>query len=93
MEEKIRVHLMISGRVQGVCYRMETKFAADRLGVLGWVRNKQDGRVEAMLEGEQGQVEALIEWCRTGPAAARVQDVRITRETWRNEFRSFEVTY
>lgn len=93
MKEKIRAHLIISGRVQGVCYRMETKFAADRIGVSGWVRNKHDGRVEALVEGEKPQVEALIEWCRTGPPAARVHDVEIIWEPCRNEFRSFEVTY
>jgi len=93
MEEKIRAHLMISGRVQGVCYRMETKFAADRFGVFGWVRNKRDGRVEALVEGNRPQVEALVEWCRSGPPAARVQEVTITWETCREEFQNFEVTY
>lgn len=93
MEEKIRAHLLISGRVQGVCYRMETKFAADRFGVLGWVRNMLDGRVEALVEGNRDQVETLIEWCRTGPPAARVHDIEITWEPYRNEFHSFEVTY
>lgn len=93
MEEKVRAHLVISGRVQGVCYRMETKFAADRIGVFGWVRNKRDGRVEARLEGSRQQVEALIEWCRGGPPAARVHDVEIAWEPCRDEFRSFEITY
>lgn len=93
MKEKVRAHMKISGRVQGVCYRMETKFAADRIGVFGWVRNMRDGRVEALLEGSQEQVEELIEWCRTGPPAARVHDVEINWDQFRNEFRSFEVTY
>jgi acylphosphatase len=93
MEEKVRAHLTISGRVQGVCYRMETKFAADRIGVFGWVRNKRDGRVEAILEGGRRQVEELIEWCRTGPPAARVHDVEIDWEPYRSAYQSFEVTY
>lgn len=84
---------MISGRVQGVCYRMETKFAADRIGVFGWVRNKRDGRVEALVEGAREEVEALIEWCRTGPPAAHVRDIEIAWETFRDEFHSFEVTF
>ena len=67
MDENVRAHLMISGRVQGVCYRMETKRAADRIGVFGWVRNKADGRVEALVEGEKQQVEMLIQWCKKGP--------------------------
>ena len=93
MEEKVRTHLMISGRVQGVCYRMETKFAADRFGVFGWVRNKRDGRVEALVEGTRPQVEALVEWCRSGPPAARVNDVKVTWKTYQGEFRLFEVIY
>jgi acylphosphatase len=93
MKENVRAHLTISGRVQGVCYRMETKFAADRIGVSGWVRNRTDGRVEALLEGSREQVKELIEWCRTGPPAARVHDVEISWDQFRNEFQSFEVTY
>jgi acylphosphatase len=92
MEQKLRAHLMISGRVQGVCYRMETMYAADRFGVFGWVRNKPDGRVEAVVEGAKPQVEALIEWCRTGPPAARVQDVAVTWEDYQGKFRGFEIT-
>ncbi len=93
MEEKVRAHLIISGRVQGVCYRMETRDAADRFGVSGWVRNKRDGRVEALLEGTRQQVEKLIEWCRTGPPAARVQEVTATWELYQGEFKTFEIRY
>ena len=93
MEEKTRAHLMISGRVQGVFYRMETKSAADRIGVSGWVRNKRDGRVEAIVEGEKQQVEKLILWCKKGPPAARVHDVDVTWKPYKGEFASFEVTY
>ncbi len=93
MKENVRAHLMISGRVQGVFYRMETKSAADRIGVSGWVKNKRDGRVEAVAEGEKEQVEALIQWCREGPPAARVHDVEVSFEPYQGEFASFEVTY
>lgn len=93
MEENARAHLMISGRVQGVFYRMETKSAADHIGVFGWVRNIPDGRVEALVEGEKQQVETLIQWCRKGPTAARVHDVEVSWEPYRGEFTSFEVTY
>ena len=92
MEEKVRAHLMISGRVQGVCYRMETLYAAERFGVSGWVRNKPDGRVEALVEGTKPQVESLIKWCRTGPPASRVQDVEITWESHQGDLRGFEIT-
>ena len=70
MDEKVRAHLMISGRVQGVFYRMETQRAAGRLGVTGWVRNKPNGMVEAVATGEKKAVDALIQWCRTGPPAS-----------------------
>ena len=93
MQENIRAHLMISGRVQGVFYRMETKSAADRIGVFGWVRNKRDGRVEVVVEGEKQKVEMLIQWCKTGPPAARVQDVDVAWEQHKGGFTSFEVTY
>jgi acylphosphatase len=93
MEENARAHLLIRGRVQGVCYRMETKYAADRIGVFGWVRNKRDGRVEALVEGKKEQVETLIRWCEKGPPAARVYDVEVSWEPYRGEFASFDVTY
>ena len=69
MEDKVRAHAIISGRVQGVFYRMETKSAAERLGVNGWVRNKPNGTVEAMVEGEKKAVEALIAWCKENMAS------------------------
>jgi acylphosphatase len=72
---------------------METEHAADRIGVFGWVRNKRDGRVEAVVEGERQRVEALIKWCQKGPPAARVHDVEIIWEPYRGEFASFEVTF
>ena len=93
MDEKVRAHLLISGRVQGVCYRIETKIAADRFGVFGWVKNKRDGRVEALVEGKKEKVDALIEWCREGPPSARVHDVEVTWEPCRDEFSEFEITY
>jgi acylphosphatase len=70
-----RVHLVASGRVQGVFYRQSTVDAARRLGLRGWVRNLPDGRVEAEAEGERAAVEALVEWCRRGPPGARVLDL------------------
>lgn len=93
MKENARAHLIISGRVQGVFYRMETKHAADRIGVFGWVRNKRDGRVEAIVEGEKARVEALIQWCQKGPPAARVQNVEVSWESYQDEFTSFEIAY
>ncbi len=70
--------LRISGRVQGVGYRAWAIQAAARLGLRGWVRNRADGTVEALVIGEEDAVAAMIEACRDGPFAARVGDVRVS---------------
>ncbi len=74
-----RVHLFVSGLVQGVFFRQSTVDEARRLGVAGWVRNLPDGRVEVEAEGERAAVEALVGFCRRGPPAAEVERVE---ETW-----------
>jgi acylphosphatase len=86
-----RVHLVVSGRVQGVFYRQSTVDTARRLGLLGWVRNRPDGRVEAEAEGERAAVEALVEWCRRGPPAARVLDLQARWGEPRGDLGLFEV--
>lgn len=75
----IRVHGVVSGRVQGVSYRFSMEREATRLGVGGWVRNLPDGRVEFEAEGQRSAVEALVAWARSGPAYARVDRV-VTNE-------------
>ena len=93
MGETVRAHVYISGRVQGVCYRMETRDAARRHNVTGWVKNKMDGSVEAVFEGDAENVHAIIEWCRQGPANALVRDVDIQWEVYTGEFREFDITF
>ena len=90
---RVRVHIFIRGRVQGVFFRSETMYEAKQLGVTGWVRNISDGRVEAIFEGEQENVKALIEFCKRGPPGARVTNVDIIWESYTGEFRNFEVKY
>ena len=75
-----RVRVNIRGRVQGVFFRAEARARAESLGVAGWIRNAADGSVEAVFEGEDEQVESLLDWCRRGPAGAVVAEVDAVRE-------------
>jgi len=93
MEDKVRANAIISGRVQGVFFRMETKQAADRFGVSGWVRNLKDGTVEALFEGDRDRVEAVIDWCRQGPPHAAVTDVAVTWDEFSGEFSGFNIAF
>jgi acylphosphatase len=86
-----RLHLWLSGCVQGVWFRESTREQAEALGVAGWVRNLPDGRVEAVLEGEAGAVDALGAWCRHGPEGAEVEDVQSAVEPVRGEPKGFRV--
>jgi acylphosphatase len=72
---------------------METKRAAGRIGVFGWVRNRRDGAVEAVFEGDRERVEAILDWCREGPAYARVVDVKVNWNAYKGEFDDFKITY
>ena len=75
-----RVHVTVSGRVQGVGFRHAAGQRARSFDVAGWVRNNADGTVEAVFEGEPERVDALVAWCRRGPGGARVDDVRVELE-------------
>jgi acylphosphatase len=72
----VTLHLQISGRVQGVNYREAMRRECERLGVTGWVRNRGDGSVEAVVQGSAASVEAVVAWARRGPPAARVDRVQ-----------------
>ncbi|HVE40096.1 MAG TPA: acylphosphatase [Planctomycetota bacterium] len=89
----IRVRLFISGTVQGVSYRASTQEQARKREVVGWVRNLEDGRVEALAQGSKDKVEELVAWCRRGPPAAKVEKVVVTFEDVNDEFKTFEVRY
>ena len=75
-----RVKVCIAGRVQGVGYRYSTIQKAISLGLSGWVRNLTNGDVEAVFQGEPETVDHMIEWCRKGPAFAKVRSVDVTDE-------------
>ncbi|MBS7624725.1 MAG: acylphosphatase [Candidatus Bathyarchaeia archaeon] len=90
---KVRAHVFVSGRVQGVFFRHETRLRALRNNVSGWVRNLPDGRVEAVFEGEKENVEAMIEFCRRGPPGAVVKNVEVIWENPTGEFKGFKILY
>lgn len=91
--ENVRAHLIISGYVQGIFFRAHTQEKAEMLGVKGWVKNRHDGDVEAVFEGEKGKVEEIIRWCHKGPAGARVSSVTVDREDYKGEFKDFSISY
>ncbi len=93
MADKVRVHVVISGRVQGVFFRMETKQAADDFNVSGWVKNNRDGTVEAVFEGNKESVDSVVNWCGTGPPYSKVSTVDVVEEDYKGEFRGFDIIY
>ena len=90
---KQRIHIFVTGKVQGVFFRQTLKVMAKKNDVFGWVRNLKDGRVEAILEGDDVNVNRIIEWAHAGPANARVEDVEIQNESHVGEFSKFDVLY
>ena len=93
MSKNVRAHAIIVGRVQGVFFRMETKRAADGYEVLGWVRNKRDGTVEAVFEGNEENVNLILEWCKKGPRLADVKKVDVGWEDYKGDYYDFEIRY
>ncbi len=88
-----RVHILVSGRVQGVFFRYTTKEVAERNGLAGYVRNLADGRVEIVAEGEREQLEKLVAWSHQGPAGASVEGREVKWETPSNSFSTFRITW
>ena len=85
MEDRTRVHVFVSGDVQGLGFRQAIADKANEQGVTGWVRNLRDGRVEAVLEGPRDEVYRVVGLCRAGPKGARVSGVQVDREPPRDE--------
>lgn len=80
MADRTRAHVFVDGTVQGVFYRANTRDAARERGVDGWVKNLDDGRVEAVFEGDEADVAAIVEWCHDGSPAASVESVDVEYE-------------
>ena len=89
----IRAHVLIEGRVQGVFFRAETRTVARQHDLTGWVKNRYDGSVEAVFEGEEENVEKALHWCHKGPPHALVTNVTVTRAPYTGEFETFAVSY
>jgi len=89
---KLRAEVTVHGRVQGVGFRFSTVSQAQHLGLTGWVRNTWEGAVEAVFEGEEKAVRAMVDWCRRGPTFARVRDVDVRCAEATGEFAGFHVT-
>ncbi|MDH5448807.1 MAG: acylphosphatase [Candidatus Bathyarchaeota archaeon] len=90
---KVKAHMFVSGRVQGVFFRSETRREAYRYNVTGWVRNLPDGGVEAVFEGKKESVEKLIEFCNRGPPGARVTKTKVVFEIYSGEFVDFRIVW
>jgi len=89
-----RKHVYISGKVQGVWFRVYTEKVACRYGVTGWVKNLPDGRVEAIFEGNGEDVERMVTWCREeGSPNSRVSEVEVVEEKYQGEFNDFQIKY
>jgi len=89
----IRAKLVISGWVQGVYFRAAAREVADAQHLSGWVRNRIDGSVEAVVEGEKAAVQAFIAWCHQGPPGAEVSDVQVTLEPYADECEGFRIVW
>jgi acylphosphatase len=87
----VRRRVIVRGEVQGVFFRDSTQREARSRGLAGWVRNRSDGTVEAVFEGPPDAVEAMIEWCRSGPSRAEVEDMEVTMEDEPDGLEGFEV--
>lgn len=90
---KVRRRISVEGYVQGIFFRASTRQKAQQLDVSGWVRNRWDGTVEVLAEGEESRVAELIRWCHQGPPGASVTHVRVEEGPFRGEFTGFDIVY
>ena len=91
--KNVRVHLIVEGRVQRVCYRDSTRVKATELQIKGWVKNRSDGAVEIVAEGLDENINKFVEWCYQGPTYAVVSKITESPQEFRNEFDSFNIVF
>ena len=89
----VNAKIIVSGRVQGVCFRDYTQRWASSLGLTGWVKNRSDGRVEALVNGEEDNIRKLIKEIKEGPSMARVDNTDIEWRDYKGEFSDFKITW
>ena len=89
----MKKHIWITGRVQGVGFRHFTRKNAESLGVFGWVKNLTNGQVEAVFEGDEDQVDELIERCKKGPPAAYVKEIKVEEAKEKGAFSDFQIRF
>jgi acylphosphatase len=87
-----QVHLFVRGRVQGVYFRASAQREARRLGLTGWVKNRADGAVEVLAEGDEEEIKELIGWANRGPGAARVDNVDVRWRSFTGDYPDFRIT-
>jgi len=91
--DKVRAHVIISGLVQGVLFRAYTKDEAEKRSLAGWVKNRWDGRVEAVFEGRKDDIDRMVNWLYKGPPHAQVREVEVSWEDPTGNFDTFSVKY
>ena len=90
MNNQLAMHCYISGKVQGVWYRASAKTEADKMGLMGWAKNLEDGRVEVLVYGDEEKLQAFYEWLKQGPSLAKVEDVVRVEVLWQ-KYEGFDV--
>ena len=88
---KIRGHIVVNGKVQGVYFRQNAQRICSEYGVTGWVRNVENGSVEAILEGDKSSVEDAISWFKVGPPNAHVEKIDLKYDSYSGEFQDFKI--
>ena len=91
--KNVRIHLIVEGRVQRVCFRDSTRMKAVELEIKGWVKNRTDGTVEIVAEGPEPNMQRFLEWCYEGPPYAAVSKITESSQEFRNEFTSFNIVF
>ncbi len=86
-------HVIVEGRVQGVCFRDYTRRQAHQLNLSGWVRNNRDGTVEAIFMGTENDVQSMLDWLRQGSPGSKVDNIRISEVRPEEEYATFEIRY